>query len=223
VRSFWFNRKFLFLPREPEYYHAPKPLEPEYYRAPDPLEPDLQAADDKKRKEIEKEINKSNMTLMKQVDNMFTASVIAQTRFVLQVDKQVLADSVVKSGKTLAEIKKQTKNDKDKLTRKYGFSPEWIGSYKIIEKNLPWPAFDDDVKSEVLKYFDNVMEWMARAIAPPRRELNFEPAIEKTETTDDDDAIDPMKKTTHPEQARYDAFDPVKKPPTQSKPVISWR
>ncbi|CAB4040709.1 cytidine and dCMP deaminase domain-containing 1-like, partial [Paramuricea clavata] len=175
--------RVLFLPREPEYYHAPKPLGPEF------------KDDDKKRKEIEKERNKPNMTLMKQVDNMFTASVIAQTRFVLKVDEQVLADSVVKSRKTEAEIKKQTKKDKDKLTRKYGFSREWIGSYKIIEKNLPWPAFDDEVKSEVLNYFDNIMEWMARAIAPPRRELKFEPAIEKTETTDG------LRNTTHAEQA----------------------
>jgi deoxycytidylate deaminase len=46
------------------------------------------------------------------------------------------------------------------------------------------------------------MEWMARAIALPTRELNFEPAIEKTETTDgrdDDDAFDPV--TTHAKQA----------------------
>ena len=99
---------------------------------------------------------------MKQVDNMFTASAIAQTRFVLQVEKQVLIDSVVKSGKTEAEIEKQIEEDKDDLMKNYDFSPGWIGSYKIIKKNLPWPAFDKDVKSEVLKYFEHVIEWMAR-------------------------------------------------------------
>jgi deoxycytidylate deaminase len=185
--------RVLFLPREPEYYHAPNPLGPEF-----------QDDDKKTRKKEEKKRNLPNMTLMKQVDNMFTASVIAQTRFVLQVEKQVLADSVVKSGKTLAEIEKQIKKDKDDLMKNYDFSPGWIGSYKIIKKNLPWPAFDKDVKSEVLKYFEHVIEWMARAIALPGRGLNFKPAIEKTETTDDrdvDDAFDPVKNPTHAKQA----------------------
>ncbi|CAB3981057.1 cytidine and dCMP deaminase domain-containing 1-like [Paramuricea clavata] len=190
--------RVLFLPREPEYYRSPKVIKPD--------------ADEKAREEINN-INDDNNTQMKQVDNMFTASVIAQTRFVLQVEKQVLADSVVKSGKTLAEIEKQIKKDKGKLMKTYDFKPEWIGSIEIIKKNLPWPAFDEDVQAEVLKYFDNVMEWMARAIALPSRELNFEPAIKKTETTDgrdDDDAIDPVKNPTHAKQANHNTFDPVK-------------
>ena len=96
MRSFWFNRKW-------------------NYHAPDPLGPEFQDADKETREKEEKKRNLPNMTIMKQVDHMFTASVIAQTRFVLQVEKQVLADSVVKSGKTLAEIEKLIKEDKDDL------------------------------------------------------------------------------------------------------------
>ena len=180
--------RVLFLPFEPEYYRSPKLLGPD--------------ADEKTSEEINKindEINESNNTQMKQVDNLFTASAIAQTRFVLQVEKPVLEDAEQKtpSKNTKEQIHEETR----RLVKKYGFerNPNWM---ECIKDELPWPAFDNEIKAEVLEYFDNAMKWMARANVLQGRGLNyeFEACSEKSKNSD---AFNPLNNSTHSMQARH--------------------
>ena len=69
-------KRVLFLPFEPEYYS---------------LAEEVQENED------------PNKTQMKQVDNLFTASSIAQTKFVLKVEKSVLKDVIRKADKSVVE------------------------------------------------------------------------------------------------------------------------
>ena len=64
------------------------PFEPEYYRL----------ANEVKEKED------PNKTQMKQVDNLFTASSIAQTKFVLKVEESVLKDVIRKDKSVLKDL-----------------------------------------------------------------------------------------------------------------------
>ena len=179
-------KRVLFLPFEPEYYRSPKPPE--------------ENADEKTRDEIKRindEIDESNKTQMKQVDSLFTASSIAQTRFVLQVEKPVLEDAEQK----VSSIKKRKdiQEQKEELVKKYGFNPHWM---KSIKEELPWPAFDEEIKAEVQKYFENAMKWMARAKVLQGRGLKyeFEPC---SETSENSESFNPVKNTTHAKQARH--------------------
>ncbi len=179
-------KRVLFLPFEPEYYLSPKPLEPN--------------ADKETREGIDRinnEINESNKTQMKQVDNLFTASSIAQTRFVLQVEKPVLVDAEQKTPSK--HIWQQIVKKRKKLNKKYGFekNPKWMES---IKDNLPWPAFDNEIKAEVLTYFENAMEWMARAMVLQGRGLKYEfvACSEKSKNS----IFNPVNHPTHAKQAR---------------------
>ncbi|CAB4033437.1 cytidine and dCMP deaminase domain-containing 1-like [Paramuricea clavata] len=134
-----------------------------------------------------------NDSMMKQVDSLFTASAIAQTRFVLQVDETVLKDaqlktpspSKIKTGK----INKETKS----LVRMYGFqkNPEWKES--IVEK-LPWPSFDSDIDGHVQKRFRYAMEWIARVqvLSGSGLNYNFELAKQQEYADYNDIVFDPV-------------------------------
>jgi deoxycytidylate deaminase len=175
-------QRVLFLPREPEYYHAP-----------DPLGPEFQDADEVTRDKEEKERNKPNMTLMKQVDNMFTASAIAQTRFVLKVEKAVLDDAEQKTP--LKDTgKKQIDDEKESLLDKYGFkkNPEWKDA--AIVENLPWPEFDTEIDGHVQTCFSYAMEWIARVqiLLGSGLKYNFELAKQQEYTDDADIVFEPV-------------------------------
>ncbi len=174
------------------------PFEPEYYRSPKPLEPNANKETHEEIDRINNEINESNKTQMKQVDNLFTASSIAQTRFVLQVEKPVLVDAERKTP-SQEHIRQQIDEEKKKLIDKYGFgkNPEWMES---IKDNLPWPAFDNEIKAEVLTYFENAMEWMARAMVLQGRGLKYEfvACSEKSKNS----IFNPVNHPTHAKQAR---------------------
>ena len=106
-------------------------------------------------------------SMMTEVDNLFTASSIAQTRFVLHVDAQVIEDSAKKQ-----EIKDAYGNVTDKLDmvneetheldKKYGFEScaEWKDD---IKEKLPWSGFDKEIEAMFQIYFTNAMKLIARA------------------------------------------------------------
>ncbi|XP_028402085.1 cytidine and dCMP deaminase domain-containing protein 1-like [Dendronephthya gigantea] len=120
-------KRVLFLPtREPEYY-----------------------LDSNEKKEIE-----CNKEQMRQVDTLFTASSIAQTKFVLQVEDPVIA-----------EARKSLKGNEETCTKelieKYSAfkdNSKWI---KRMKNDLPWPELDDDMIKEIQEYFKKVKEWIA--------------------------------------------------------------
>jgi dCMP deaminase len=177
--------RVLFLPFEPEYYRSPEPFKRNTTRT--------------TRKKVNEKRKKSNKTQMNQVDDLFTASSIAQTRFVLQVEKPVLEDAEQK--KTSTRKKKQIREEIDRLNHKYGFERnlKWI---RLIKDELPWPAFDKEIKAEVLEYFANAMEWMARANVLQGRGLNCEFKRCHDESKNSD-AFNPVSNTTHTKQARH--------------------
>ena len=124
------------------------PFEPEYYRA----------AEKGSNKKTINEVKKFNISQMKQVDSLFTASPIAQTRFVLKVEKPILKDAERKTSSQKKNIdQRQIDEEKKRLNETIGFEKraEWIES---IKDDLPWPEFDKEMQSEVLRYFDNAMK-----------------------------------------------------------------
>ena len=87
------------------------------------------------------------------------------------------------------------------MNHKYGFERnlKWI---RLIKDELPWPAFDKKIKAEVLEYFANAMEWMARANVLQGRGLNCE--FERChDESNNSDAFNPVSSTTHTKQARH--------------------
>ena len=94
---------------------------------------------------------------------------------------------------------------------------EWIES---IKDDLPWPEFDKEMQSEVLRYFDNAMKWVARAKVIPGRGLNYKfqrcSASDSNESGDgnsnesgdgdDNESVDDDKSTKNPVP---ELFDPV--------------
>ena len=115
-------KRVLYLPFEPEYYISPA-------QNPDATIPDQtqmgendalqdtpttsrQQTEDKKKKDP----NTENAKNIQEVDNIFTASPIAQTKFVLQVHKVIL-DEKEEQKQTPKEEKDMIKEEKDTLVR----------------------------------------------------------------------------------------------------------
>ena len=99
-----------------------------------------------------------------QVDNLFTASAIAQTKFVLEVDDSVLGRAQKNTPKDDEEKVKQMT---ERFINKYSAFKENSTWIEKIEKELPWPAFNE-IKDQFLKDFYKVMEWIARVFYIPQ-------------------------------------------------------
>lgn len=100
------------------------------------------------------------------VDDLFKTSFIGQSVFVPTVGRDVLEDAEMKHPtpkKTRENIKKELLNSI--------WKDEWI---KTAKYNLPWPAFDENMKSQVLRDFDIIMEWMARILIEERKGYSFQ-------------------------------------------------
>ena len=87
------------------------------------------------------------------VDELFKASPIAQSVFVPIVDLKVIVESERK--RNISENKRGT--IQTKLMDLY-HKDEWINTAK---DNLPWPAFEEEMKGDLRIYFDNMMKWIA--------------------------------------------------------------
>jgi len=99
------------------------------------------------------------------VDDLFKASSVGQSVFVPTVGRDVLANSERKH----ASSKKTRDNIKKELLKLY-CNDEWIGKAR---DDLPWPAFDDKMKEQVLKDFDAIMEWMASILIEEKKGHTF--------------------------------------------------
>ena len=94
-----------------------------------------------------------------QVDNMFTASAIAQTRYVLHITNAIIKDARKRTPLKDKRTETQINDEKKRLDKKYELNSEWKNH---IQKKLPWPAFDTEIDAQVQQFFDNTMTWMAR-------------------------------------------------------------
>ncbi|XP_028402084.1 cytidine and dCMP deaminase domain-containing protein 1-like [Dendronephthya gigantea] len=139
--------------------------EPEYYRPPEDIEAD-QSLDVTGAKSLEE----YNDEKMKEVEIMFTASAIAQTKFVLRVEEPVgnLAKKL-----TPNEIEKDVQERTRSFSKKY--SPDESSKWDIdaIKTNLPWPSYDKKMHKKVHSDFAEVMEWIARVLVTNDRGLNY--------------------------------------------------
>ena len=176
--------RVLFLPFEPEYYRSSEEIDQsneesqtnEFHSVAQKETTGDHAATECQKKEVQnvsesEQREDPNKIQMKEVDNLFIASCIAQTRFVLKVEQQILEDAELKTP-SKGNDPDQIKQEKTELIKKFGFekSPKWID---YIKRDLPWPAFDDKVKEEFQRYFENAMEWIARAKVLQGRGLNY--------------------------------------------------
>ncbi len=131
---------------------------------------------------------------MKQVDNMFTASAIAQTRYVFQVTQAVLDDAEIKTPSKNTRQGQEIDTEKERLKEKYRFdrNPNWKG--RIIEEQLPWPGFDTEVGKHVKDNFIYAIEWIARVrvLFGSGLNYNFELAERQVYTDDDEIAFKPV-------------------------------
>ena len=155
-----------------------------------------------KRKKTDEEDEADNR--MRQVDYIFTASAIAQTRFVFQVEGKVLDDASSKKDPR-GEDKRRIENKKNELVKKYGFTKKWKN---IVKKKLPWATFNADIDGQVQKYFNNAMKWMAQAMISSGKGPDYDFGLSELSSPAE------CKTIPDPEKGREldDVFDPVKNP-----------
>ena len=175
------------------------PLEPEYYPSPE--------KDSK----------------VKQVDILFTASAIAQTKFVLQIDESVLVRA---ENQTPPKDEEKVEKEKHRLIdEKYSAFKKDSKWLDLIQEEIPWPAFDE-IKADFQNYFEEVMEWIARVFYIPQsqsqpdkaRGVNYRfelcepsneprsdvsnPVSEPSTAPSDAYVFDPVSNATHKKQAK---------------------
>ena len=131
------------------------------------------------------------------VDDLFKASSIGQSVFVLTVGRDVLANCEKKHT-----TQRKTRNDRKKELLKSYWKNEWI---KKARNELPWPAFDENMKKQVKKDFNISMGWMAgiieekkgytfqriktsryptrRKLKKPAKMVSFNPSIEEKQAS----------------------------------------
>ncbi|XP_028402188.1 cytidine and dCMP deaminase domain-containing protein 1-like [Dendronephthya gigantea] len=101
--------------------------------------------------------NVCNTEHMRQVDTLFTASSIAQTKFVLQVEDPVIA-----------EASESLKGNEE--TCKEGS----VENYSAFEENSEWIELNKTMMEQIEEYFKKVKEWLAVVLVQPGdRELKL--------------------------------------------------
>ena len=99
------------------------------------------------------------------VDDLFKTSSIGQSVFVPTAGRDVIVNAE-KKHETPQKIRDDKKKDLLRLYWKY----EWM---KMAKDKLSWPAFDDNMKVQVLTDFENILEWMARILIEEKKGYTF--------------------------------------------------
>ena len=118
-----------------------------------PIEPEYKDVDDFKEE-------------TSRVDDLFKASSIGQSVFVPTVGRDVIANSEKKH-----ETPQKNRDEIAKGLLNLYLKDEWM---KTAKDNLPWPAFDDNMKLKVLEDFDNIMKWMAGILIEEKKGYTFQ-------------------------------------------------
>lgn len=66
---------------------------------------------------------------------------------------------------------KARKEKRDQLFKDY-WNEEWMTK---VKDDLPWPAFDCNMKEQVREDFNKTLEWMARLLVDREKGYKFEP------------------------------------------------
>lgn len=148
------------------------PIEPEYYSDIEKYIQEHEDMDEERKKKEKEEYERNFEEETSCVDNLFKVSAIGQSVFVPKAGKEVLDD---------AEAKHETPEAirgviKIRLMKTY-WNENWMGKAK---GKLPWPAFDDNMETQVRNDFEGVMEWMARILVGTEKlekEYNFKAVL----------------------------------------------
>lgn len=100
------------------------------------------------------------------VDILFQTNAIGQSVFVPSVGSGVI-EIAEKKKSTPVKIRKKIK---ERLMKDY-WKADWFKNAKV---DLPWSAFDDNMKKQVQEDFENIMEWMARNVIEEDKVYIFE-------------------------------------------------
>jgi len=100
------------------------------------------------------------------VDELFKASPIGQSVFVPTVEGDVISNSERKRKTPEKKRDKKKKELKDLC-----YEDEWM---KTVKDDLPWPAFDDNMKEQVFRDFDYIMKWMAGILIEEKEGYTFQ-------------------------------------------------
>ena len=115
-----------------------------------PIEPELYFP----MKSLSKDEGKSYESEKACVDNLFKVNPIAVTTFVPEVEDEVV-NAIQNKYKSSEEDRWVEK--KNELLKGY-WNQAWISE---VKKYLPWEPFDEMLKSEVNKRFENIMTWIS--------------------------------------------------------------
>ena len=136
------------------------------------------------------------------MDDLFKVSSIGQSVFVPRVGQEV-TDTFKRKKETRrketetetlqTEIDKNTKELQEKIMRTYWKNDEWI---KIVRSELPWPAFDANMKDQVDKDFQSFAKWMAHVLIESEMGDSFEALTRKKSKS-----FDPCRNPLESEQA----------------------
>ena len=99
------------------------------------------------------------------VDNLFKVSEIGQSVFVPKAGLEVFHDANEKH-QTPDAVREKIKKD---LMDTY-WSEKWM---EEVRESLPWPAFDNNMKTQVRNDFDGIMNWMAIILVASEKGYKF--------------------------------------------------
>ena len=107
------------------------------------------------------------------VDNLFKVSEIGQTVFVPKAGLEVLNDANDKH-RTPETVREEIKN---RLMETY-WREEWMAKARV---SLPWPPFDNNMKTQVRNDFDGIMNWMAIILVGSEKGYKFKALSDRNE------------------------------------------
>ncbi|XP_068718680.1 cytidine and dCMP deaminase domain-containing protein 1-like [Montipora capricornis] len=103
------------------------------------------------------------------VDNLFKVSAVGQSVFVPKAGKEIIKTSVKKRKRKSSGDTEQIENKIKELWAKY-WKDEWMKS-ENVQKELPWPAFDTNMYSQVYSDFHGIVEWMAGILVESEKDV----------------------------------------------------
>lgn len=107
------------------------------------------------------------------VDNLFKVSEIGQSAFVPKAGLGVFNDAKEKHHTPEAKRKEIKKRLMDTYWKE-----EWMAE---VRESLPWPAFDNNMKTQVRNDFDDIMNWMAIILVGSEKGHQFKALSDRNE------------------------------------------
>ena len=112
-------------------------------------------------------------------------------------------EPVVEREKIPEEKHEEVSRKKNTLTYRYRALEKDSDWMKCIQVELPWPVLDEEMKKQVQEYFEKVIDWIARVLVLRGKGLDYGFKLCELSKGATDEDFDPVKNSTHKEQARH--------------------